>query len=173
MIKTFEQYKNKDKNLINFLWEKIIKDKKEINGFNVNADFGSGAIEWHGEDYGIFATPYWEYCDDLPIETFDQDGETFEELTIELEPIENLNDVDDFLIKYYDIIYNVTKKLNKRSEIVEVLTKIYDDLPLSIKNQIEYKSEQFTNVKTDNLIQIYSIIEEKYPELITAHKYNL
>jgi hypothetical protein len=169
-IKTYE-YKDHDKELVRLMWKKLNGYNTEINGFDIDCEHGT--ISWHGKDYGFYATPYWEYSDDLQIEIYDQNGDTFEEISVELNVLKNISDVDKEVDKYYKIIYDITEKLNKRSEIVEMLKKIYDHLPTLIKNYIEYESEEFTNIKTDDLIHIYSIIEQKYPELITSHKYNI
>lgn len=173
MIKTFEQYQNHNRDLVRYVWKKILSDKKEINGYYCQSEM-SGSIMWQGEYYGMYATPYWELSDNLPIDIFDINYETIESMEIEREPLKDLKDADNFVKWYYIQIDKITKKLNKRFEIVKTLKSIYNNLPQYIKDKLIYQADRFElKMTTDEIINVYSIIEKEYPELISATNYNL
>lgn len=174
MIKLFEEYEYTDHELVDKLIKKIISDNKKINDFECSMDM-SGSIEWYNKNYNFYATPYWEYENFLPVEIFIdyEESETYE---FRLKPLTNLKVFNEMLNKYYGIVYNITEKLNKRRSISKILNKIYDDLSNDIQDKlsiIDDSKEPFANVSTDELIEIYNEIKEKYPEIISANYYNL
>jgi len=110
MIKTFENF---NENLVDKLIEIVGYHDKNINGFSCFYDGKSGAIEWTTDKYTIYATPYWDGDNELPIEFLD--NETQEQVIdfqrIKLDELKTMDDVKLFAIKYFEIIDELTKDI--------------------------------------------------------------
>ena len=115
MIKTFEQFTYSNEDLINKLFHNISKDKKIINGYSCSYEM-SGAIEWSTYDtqYTIYATPYWEDDNNLPIEIYDRETEDYVvTLNVKLKKLESLEDVKSVKQFYYDTMEYVINNIPK------------------------------------------------------------
>ena len=168
MIKLFENFNNK--NLVEKLKKQILSDKKNINGFTVSTDL-SVSLMWEGNDYFFYSTPYWDDNDQLPIEIFDVNTNEIDNFYYDLGTINKSDDINEKLHKYYDIINIITKRLNKRSNIVNTLKKIYDNIPDDIyeKDLLENNPNDFHDLDLTELENVYNDIESYYPELIIIY----
>jgi len=100
MIKTFENF-NED--LVDKLLNDIEDKNKIINGYSCEYE-SQGAIAWYNGKYSIYATPYWEGENQLPIEVSDYEGNQIDFTIVKLEELNNVNDIEPFIKKYFDII---------------------------------------------------------------------
>jgi hypothetical protein len=173
-MKYIKKFENAHDDLIDKLQNNIINDKKIINGFSADYEM-SGAIEWTGYDYVIYATPYWEGEKILPINIMNTDGDEIDYKNIKLPELKNEDDIKDFLIFYYKKIEYITTLLNKRTELKNILSILIkyvgdiflDNYKLHIK---DINPDQIPNSDIRDLLELFN---KEYPHIIQSNKFNL
>jgi len=173
-LKRFNESVDEDSTYIDILYDKIKTDNKIINGFEFYVDYGSGAFTWGNHDFYVYATPYWEDEQFLPISVSNFDGDEIYDRQIKLKVLNSKKSVDNFINYYYEIINSLTLDLNKISELYEVipiLTNKYNRI--KIDNLTITSIEDIKESNFDEVIKIYDFLIEKYPELFLTSKYNI
>lgn len=179
--KLFIESTNTHDELVEILHNIIEKDNKTINGFEFGIDQQSGAFEWTSEDYYMCATPYWDGDMYLPINIMNKDGDDIYQNQFKLPELKNTTNANSVIKKYYIRIDELTKDLNKKSEVkkdLEIILKNIDTIYLD--GYFYIHSDDYTDVfeKIDKLsdgdiIKISNIINKKYSDILLANKYNL
>ena len=173
-MKYIKKFENAHDDLIDKLQNNIINDNKIINGFSADYEM-SGAIEWTGYDYVIYATPYWEGEKILPINIMNTDGDEIDYKNIKLSKLKNEDDIKEFLIFYYKNIEEITSLLNKRTElknVIKILLNSVGNIFLkSYKLNIgDIDPDQIPNSDISNLLELFNT---EYPHIIQSNKFNL
>jgi hypothetical protein len=111
-LKLFENF-NTDYLIQQFNSDILQGDNKIIiNGFIMSYDNMSGTIEWFNDDYSIYATPYWNEDDEVPINVTNiHDDEKVLNMSVPLKKLEKIEDIIIAKQEYYNIIRDITKKL--------------------------------------------------------------
>ena len=104
--------------------KRILDDKKTINGFIVDNNPMSGTLTWESDKYIMYATPFYDDQEHIPINIIDVDGNEFECYSIKQKYVTSEEDIDDYLETYYDNISKITSNINKRVELEELLPLI-------------------------------------------------
>ena len=87
---------------VEILHDLIKNDNKVINGFEFNYDRLQGVFEWFSTKFVIYATPYWEDENNIPINIHDVDSsEEIEQDSIILPVLKSQSDVNDVKNYYY------------------------------------------------------------------------
>lgn len=114
MIKTFEQFTYSNEDLINKLFKEISNEKKIINGYSCSYEM-SGAIEWQNasdNNYIIYATPYWNDDDNLPISIHENDSQDIVFTSnIKLKKLESLDNVAKVKKFYYNTMETIINNM--------------------------------------------------------------
>ena len=171
-LKRFNESIHED--YIEILYAKIKKDNKNINGFKFNYDEFIGTFEWYSEVYSIYATPYWDDSLTIPIDIYNVDGDMFNDSIIKLKELTSQKDVDNTINYYYEIIDSLTLKLNKITElknIIQILLKKSNSI--KIDNIIIKSIDDIKDLNLEKLIDIYDVLNKQYPELFLISKYNI
>jgi hypothetical protein len=143
----------------------------------------SGTLSWESEKYSIYATPFWEDNENIPISIVDSDGNEFDCYSIKQEYVTSEDDIDDYLETYYEKISKITSKVNKRVELEELLPLI-----MKAKGEIEFncivngrflKSINNLNqidlyaIMIEDSVRILDILKRRYADVVNSVKYNL
>jgi hypothetical protein len=111
MIKLFEEFK------FDYLYKlfinSIIEDKIIINGYVCSYDNMAGIIEWGNDtnEFTVYATPYYNEYDELPITVCDNDDEDVFNTVIKLKELKNMEDVEIVKKFYYDTMKHYLTRL--------------------------------------------------------------
>jgi len=169
-----ESIEDDDNTYLDILYDKIKNDKKTINDFEFYVDSSSGSFVWSSNDFVIYATPYWEDGQFLPINVINFDGDEIYDKQIKMKILNSQKSIDDTIKYYYEIIDSLTLDLNKISELIKVSEIILNKLPNITVGDLTVSSVD--NIKTLSInksLEIYDFLIDKYPELFIISKYNV
>ena len=200
-IKTYKLYENSDlfdeksQHLIDILHDKIIHDKKNINGFIPYVDNMTGAIEWSKDnlDCILYATPYWDGEYNLPIDVnFNGEELTADYKEFNLKPLSNEKDIEIVLDFYYGKITETIIFINDRMEFIRIIPEILKFTKIEIDNVVGFpknskiisfdgneilfnnmKSIYLRNMSSEDVSELLNMIKFKYPEINTIEEFNL
>lgn len=200
-IKTYKLYENSDlfdeksQHLIDILHDKIIHDKKNINGFIPYVDNMTGAIEWSKDnlDCILYATPYWNGEYNLPIDVnFNGEELTADYKEFNLKPLSNEKDIEIVLDFYYGKITETIIFINDRMEFIRIIPEILKFTKIEIDNVVGFpknskiisfdgneilfnnmKSIYLRNMSSEDVSELLNMIKFKYPEINTIEEFNL
>jgi hypothetical protein len=200
-IKTYKLYENSDlfdeksQHLIDILHDKIIHDKKNINGFIPYVDNMTGAIEWSKDnlDCILYSTPYWDGEYNLPIDVnFNGEELTADYKQFNLKPLSNEKDIEIVLDFYYGKITETIIFINDRMEFIRIIPEILKFTKIEIDNVVGFpknskiisfdgneilfnnmKSIYLRNMSSEDVSELLNMIKFKYPEINTIEEFNL
>ena len=172
---------------VEILQDTIKTDNKTINRFEFDIDQTNGVFEWNSEYY-IYATPYWDSDNKLPINISSKNGDEIGYVQFELPELKNMDDVNSTIKFYYNKIDEITSYLNKRSELIKYLKLIlkYSEIKIDTSINGVYVRNIYSDRQVDAIDQIdmykltseeidrlLNIINKKYSHIISANKYNM
>ena len=105
----------------------------------------------------------------LPIDISNWDGDNIDELweKINLPTLENMDDVNKCIEFYYNKIDRVTKLLNKRTELKNIIES--SEL---LKNEYSLNLMYIDRISDLTIDKILKDISTKYPHILIGNKYN-
>jgi len=169
---------------IHKLHDSIVHDHRNINGFTTYMD-NSGTMYWDltGVDdarYSLLATPYWDNELQLPINILSGDDDIYDTV-FKLKTLKNDDDIERFKVYYYNIIDDLTSKLNNRLELrrnIETILSHGRVVRVSggiggkyigwIQSMSDINIDRISDRDVNKLLEI-----TRKSELIVANKFNL
>lgn len=174
-MKYIKKFENKHDELAKIVQETIIKDNKVINNFSVYFDWMSGAIEWSNGNYVFYATPYWDGGKILPINISNIDGDEIEQTNIDLPTLKTNEDITNILNFYYKKIDKITKLLNERTKlknIIEIISNSIGNIYLD-KYKLHIEDISPDQIPTSDIYNLLKFFNKEYQHIIQSNKFNL